>query len=143
MEDLQYLSVLKYLEHLEDHKVFEIIKILEKRKFKLHVMNYFHHRTNPDKYDIMIYILRQKTILSETKSLGCSSLDFITKNGYYIEIEWRNQNVNVEYLYIGNNRSRAWDYPLKMTPLYSSKYDHFIDSCFEILASICSLPNKQ
>lgn len=136
MEDLQYLSVLKYLEHLDDHKVFEIIKTLEKRKFKLHVMNHFflHQKGNDsDRLDIIIYVLN--SIVKKTISLGSNGFNFITKNDYYIEIDWRNGNVVVEYA----------DKFYAMIPLYKTKYnsERFIDISFEILASICSLPNKQ
>lgn len=141
MEDLQYLSVLNCLEHLEDHKVFEIIKILEKKKFKLHVMNHFAHQkgNDSDRLDIIMYVLN--SIVDRTKSLGSNGFDFITKNDYYIEINWRNQDVIVEYA----EKFYAWDYTRVMTPLYKTKYnsERFIDISFEILASICSLPNKQ
>jgi len=137
MDDLQYLSVLKYLEHLDDHKVFEIIKILEKRKFKLHVINHFAHQkgNDSDRLDIIMYVL--DSIVKKTKSLGTCGFDFITKNDYYIEIDWRNGNVVVEYADL--------DYTRVMIPLYKTKYnsERFIDISFEILASICSLPNKQ
>jgi hypothetical protein len=136
MDDLQYLSVLNYLEHLEDHKVFEIIKILEKRKFKLHVMNHFFlHQKGKDRLDIIMYVLN--SIVKKTISLGSNGFNFITKNDYYIEINWRNGNVVVEYADL--------DYTRVMIPLYKTKYnsERFIDISFEILASICSLPNKQ
>lgn len=120
MEGLQHLSALVYLESLDDSKIFEIIKRLNEKRFKLNVLMKFGLGKKEDHVVIISYVLN--SISKQNTTYGSNSFGFIAIDDRHIDIEWHNGKIRV---FCQSVEVCTFD--------YTYDTEKFIDICFEIL----------